>query len=421
VTDSAPPSPFRYPAYRAFFVARLGSALAQLLMVLVIGWQVYDVARQTLSIPRSAFLLGMVGLAQFLPVFLLSLIVGVVADRVDRRHIARAAIGLEVLCATSLALLTAAGTDLLWPLFLVAVLLGVARAFAAPSLAALGPNLVPPHVLPGAIAWNAIAWQVGAVAGPVVGGLSYDIDPTLPYLVSATLLAVAMLALFRIPAVPRPETSGESGLDAIIGGLRYVRGNEVVLGAITLDLAAVILAGTTAMLPIFARDILHAGPFGFGLLRAGPAMGAALVALLFTFRPITSGVGQRMFLNVGLFSVATILFGLSTDLRLSVAALAVLGAADMTSVYIRQTLVQLHTPDAMRGRVSALATLFISASNELGEFRAGILASVMGAVAATVLGGALALGCTLLWAIWFPRLRDADRFEVPDHLKPAEE
>lgn len=386
-------------------------------MVIVIGWQVYDIARLSMPIREAAFLLGMIGLAQFAPVFLLTLIVGVIADRVDRRYLARAAVALEVACAAGLALFTMMDVPILWPLFLVAILLGVARAFASPALSALAPNLVPSSVLPSAIAWNSIAWQIGAVLGPVIGGIAYDLHAPLPYLLATGLLLAALVALFCIGPVKIPERRSQSGVESVKEGLAYVRGNQVVFGAISLDLAAVILAGANAMLPIFARDILQVGPMGLGLMRGAPAFGAGLVALWLTFRPLQRHVGRKMFLNVGIFSIATIVFGLSRELWLAVGALAVLGAADMISVYVRQSLIQLHTPDSMRGRVSSVSTLFISASNELGEFRAGIMAATIGAVEATVVGGVLALGVTALWTKLFPILRDADRFEVPDELK----
>ncbi|MGL6044772.1 MAG: MFS transporter [Sandaracinobacteroides sp.] len=418
MTDAdKPASPFAYPAYRAFFAAKLCSTLAQVMMVVVIGWQVYDLARQTMPVREAAFLLGLVGLAQFLPVFALSLVVGVVADRMDRRHIARAAIFLELLCALALAWVANAGTGALWPLFAVAALLGVARAFAAPSLSALAPNLVPPAVLPTAIAWNSIGWQAGAVLGPVAGGLAYDAGPPLPYALAAILLVAALVALFRIPPVALPAASGAKGLAAVQEGLSYVRGNPIVLGAISLDMFAVILAGATAMLPIYARDILMVGPAELGWMRAAPALGAAVVALWLTRAPLANGVGRKMFVNVGLFALATIAFGLSTLLWVSLLSLVVMGAADMVSVYVRSSLIQLHTPDSMRGRVSSVSMLFISASNELGEFRAGVVTAAIGPVAATVGGGLLALGVTLLWARWFPELRDADRLDVPENLK----
>jgi MFS family permease len=400
-------------------VAKFGSTLAQIMMVIVIGWQVYDLARATRPIREAAFLLGLVGLAQFLPVLLLSLVVGVIADRLDRRHIARAAIALELACALVLAGLAAGGSTLLWPLFAVAVTLGVARAFAAPSLSALAPNLVPTSALPAAIAWNSIGWQTGAVLGPVVGGIGYDVSPPLPYALAAALLTLSLAALFRIPPVPLPAASGRNGLQSMREGLGYVRGNQIVFGAISLDMFAVILGGATAMLPIYARDILMVGPQGLGLLRAAPAAGAGLVALWLTRRPLGSRVGQKMFVNVGLFALMTVLFGLSTSLPLSLGVLMVMGAADMVSVYVRSSLIQLHTPDAMRGRVSSVSMLFVSASNELGEFRAGTMAALFGAVEATVIGGLLALGVTVLWARLFPALRDADRLDVPDGLASA--
>ncbi len=416
--DTLPASPFAFPRFRAFFVAKFCSTLAQMLMVIVIGWQVYDLARATLPIREAAFLLGLVGLAQFLPVLGLSLVVGVIADRLDRRHIARGAVLLELLCAAVLAGLAFAGSTLLWPLFAVAVVLGVARAFAAPSLSALAPNLVPPDVLPTAIAWNSIGWQTGAVLGPVVGGLAYDVSPPLPYSIAVVLLAASLVALFRIPPVPRPPRSDASGLESVKQGLAYVRGNQIVLGAISLDMFAVILGGATAMLPIYARDILMVGPGGLGLLRAAPAFGAGLVALWLTRNPLGRRVGVKMFVNVGIFALATILFGLSTTVWVSIAALVVLGAADMVSVYVRSSLIQLHTPDAMRGRVSSVSMLFVSASNELGEFRAGTTAALFGAVEATVIGGLLALGVTVLWARLFPELRDADRLDLPQAMRP---
>lgn len=420
MTAEATESPLKYPDFRAFFVAKLGSTLAQLIMVIVIGWQVYDIARITMPIREAAFLLGLIGLAQFIPVFFLTLIVGVIADRIDRRYIAAAAIALELLCAVGLAIFTLAGWKLLWPLFVVAMLLGVGRAFASPSLTALAPNLVPPAILPTAIALNSIAWQIGAVAGPVVGGVAYDFWAPLAYIISASLFLVALLAMLFIKPVAIPPVSKGSALQQVGAGIRYVRSNQVVAGAITLDLCAVILAGANAMLPIFARDILMVGPAGLGMLRGAPAAGAGIVALILVLKPLSRKVGKRMLISVGIFAAATVVFGLSTSLPLSLAALAVLGAADMISVYVRQSLIQLHTPDSMRGRVSAVSTLFISASNELGEMRAGMTAAFFGAVEATVIGGVLALGVTSLWGYLFPKLRDADRFVVPDELLQEE-
>lgn len=408
-----PGSPFSHGPWRAFFVARLAATLAQMMMVIVIGWQVYDVARRTLPVPDAAFLLGMVGLAQFLPIFGLTLLVGQLADRFDRRWIARAALAAELACAVALLVIARLPAPPLWPLFAVAATLGAARAFAAPAMTALAPNLVPPAVLPTAIAWSSIGFQAGAVLGPLAGGLLYDRGAPLPYLAAMLLLLVALAALFRIPPVPRAA----AGRASVGEGLRYVRSNPIVLGAISLDLAAVILAGATAMLPIYARDILDVGANGLGLMRAAPAIGAGLVALALTRFPLRTGVGRKMFAAVGIFALATVGFGLAPSLEIAVAALVVLGAADMVSVYVRASLIQLHTPDDMRGRVSSVSLIFISASNELGEFRAGTLAAAIGAVQATVLGGVLALLVTIAWARLFPALARADRLDIPDDLK----
>ena len=408
-----PVNPFAFPNFRAFIVARVSANIASAMLVIVIGWQVYDLARATMGQRDAAFLLGMIGLAQFLPLFLLTLVAGYVADHVDRRWVARLANAMTAVCALVLGVLALNGGVTITVLFVVAVILGVARAFAGPSISALAPNLVPREVLPKAIAWNSIGWQVGAVLGPPLGAFLYAAAPATPYLAAATLFAVAVAALFAIGPVPRPERSPLSPWQATLEGLGYVRRNQVVLGAISLDLFAVLLGGATAMLPVYARDILHVGVAGLGPLRAAPAAGAAITALALTRWQIERRVGVTMFACVGLFGVATIVFGVSTWLPLSLAALAVLGAADMISVYIRSSLIQLHTPDAMRGRVSAVSGVFISASNELGEFESGLTAAWLGPVEAVVAGGVGAVVVTAIWAWRFPVLRRADRFVAP--------
>jgi len=406
-----PASPFAIGAFRAFWTAKLASTLAQLMMVVVIGWQVYDIARQTMGIRDAALLLGLVGLAQFLPVVLLTLPVGWVADRFDRRQIARAAIALEILCAALLAWLAFDQRPSLPALFAVASTLGVARAFAAPALTALAPNLVPPALLPRAIAWNSMGWQVGAVMGPPLGGYLYAGAPAWPYLTALTLLGVALVALLRIPPVARPPRSAEPPLAQVRAGLAYVWANKIVLGAISLDLFAVILGGATALLPIYARDILMVGPEGLGHLRAAPSVGAALVAFILARGSLGGRVGVKLLAAVALFGGAITVFGLSESFFLSLAALGVAGAADMVSVYVRQSLIQIHTPDAMRGRVAAVSSLFIGASNELGELQSGLAAALIGPVAAAVAGGLGAVGVALAWSRLFPALRAADRLE----------
>lgn len=406
------PLPFLIPNFRAFWAARFMGTIASMMLVIVIGWQVYDIARQTMNPRDAAFMLGMIGLVQFIPMFSLTLVVGVIADRVDRRHIARGAVALELLLAALLGSLVLRNAVTMEALFVVAFLFGVARAFAGPSLSALAPNLVPREILPSAIALNSISWQAGAVAGPPLGAYLYAASPTSPYLVAAGLFAATLVALFAIGPVPRPEPSKLSPWRSLVEGLGYVRHNRIVLGAISLDLFAVLLGGATAMLPIYARDVLHVGVEGLGPLRAAPAVGAAITALVLAFRPLTRNVGPIMFLCVGLFGVATIVFGLSTNMRVSLAALVVLGAADMISMYVRALLIQLHTPDAMRGRVSSVSMIFISASNELGEFESGVTAAWLGPMEAVVAGGIGAILVTGFWAWGFPELRRADRFQA---------
>jgi MFS family permease len=414
------PEPLRIPDFRAFWLARLTTTIGQMAMVIVIGWQVYDIARETMDIREAAFQLGLIGLVQFVPLFVLTPISGWTADRLDRRQIARAVILLELLCALILFASTLGGFISLPILFGVAALLGVARAFAGPALGAMAPNLVPREILPKAIALSSTAWQSGAIIGPALGGILYDVTPHLPYGLSALLFAFSALCLFTIGPLPRTALKPGSPLRQMADGLSYVRRNRLVLGAITLDLFAVLLGGVTAMLPLYARDILQVGADGLGPLRAAPAAGATLTALFFSVRPLKTNVGVKMLAAVVVFGAATAVFGFSRSYFLSLAMLALLGGADMFSVYIRQSLIQLHTPDEMRGRVAAASTLAISASNELGETRSGFSAALLGPVAATVAGGIAAIGVTLLWALLFPELRRAKTFELADEPPPED-
>jgi MFS family permease len=427
--------PFRIANFRAYWIARFAATLGQMAMVIVIGWQVYDIARETMTIKQAAFQLGLIGVAQFVPLLLLSLIAGWVADRIDRRWIARAAVALEAFCALFLAWLTYADAISLPALFGVAALLGVARAFAGPALGALAPNLVPKAILPTAIALSALAWQSGTVIGPAMGGYLYAAADWLPYAVSGGLFLLSLAMLFLISSVPRTAIKSGNPWEQMIDGLHYVRRNRLVLGAISLDLFAVLLGGATAMLPVYARDILMVGADGLGHLRAAPALGAVAVGAFFAWRPLRHEVGRKMLLAVAGFGLATIVFGLSAPMLLpllgpsaiggdfapavllALAALFVLGAADMVSVYIRQSLIQLYTPDDMRGRVGAVSTLFISGSNELGEAESGFLAAAIGPVAAVVGGGIGAVLVTILWAKLFPELRRARTFDPPETLE----
>jgi len=414
-------SPFAFRDYRFYWCARLLSTLAQMAMVIVIGWQVYDIARTTLGMDekRAALQLGLIGVAQFLPLLVLTLVVGWVADRIDRRLIARAAVALEFGCATTLAWLTWTGTISLTALFAVAALLGVARAFASPALQALAPNLVPTRVLPTAIAYGSIAWQSGSVLGPAMGGYLYAAHHALPYAVIALLFGAALISLFFIRPIARSRIEGPTHpWRQMVDGLHYVRRNRLVLGAISLDLFAVLLGGATAMLPVYARDVLHVGAEGLGQLRAAPALGAVAMALWFARRPLRQQVGLKLLIAVGVFGAATVGFGFSRSMSLSLAMLALLGAADMMSVYVRQSLIQLYTPDGMRGRVGAVSTLFISGSNELGEAESGFLAALIGPVASVVAGGFGAMAVAALWARLFPELIATRSFTPPTAAVP---
>ena len=414
------PSPFAFAGFRAYWLARATSTVAQMSMVVVIGWQVYDIARRTMPPREAAFQLGLIGVVQFVPLLLLTLVTGWTADRIDRRWIARGAVLLEAACAAALAWLAWHDTTTLPALFTIAALLGVARAFAGPALQALAPNLVPPAVLPTAIAMSAVAWQGGSILGPPLGGFLYATGHFLPYAVSTGLFGLAFAALLLIDPIPRTALDRKANpFRQMIDGLHYVRHNRLVLGAISLDLFAVLLGGATAMLPIYARDILHVGPQGLGLLRLAPAVGAVAIAGWFGRYPLKNHVGIKMLWAVAIFGLATMIFGVSRWMQLSLLCLAVLGAADMLSVYVRQSLIQLYTPDAMRGRVGAVSSLFVSGSNELGEAESGFLAATIGPVAAVVAGGIGAILVTLLWSRWFPELKNARTFAPPKTLEDA--
>lgn len=415
---SSSPHPLRIANFRAYWLSRFAGTIAISAQAIIIGWQVYSLARQTMDIRQAAFLLGMIGLVQFVPLLLLTPVVGLVADSVDRRWIIRGTTALLVLNAATLGLLTWAGLLSLPFLFLAAVSVGISRAFAGPAYSALAPNLVPKESLPTAIAISSIAWQTGTIAGPSVGGVLYALHPDIAYATISVLLMLALGLIFLIGPVPQPPVQRDRRpLQRILDGFAYVRHNRLVLAAITLDLFAVLLAGATALLPIYARDILHVGASGLGVLAAGMGIGAAVTAIFFSFRPMTRNVGVKMLVSVVIFGLAILTFGISREFWLSLGALIVAGGADMVSVYVRTSLIQLHTPDAMRGRVSAVSQLTISASNELGEAESGLMASLLGPVGAVVVGGVGAVTITLVWAYLFPELKRARTFDPPDALE----
>jgi MFS family permease len=422
VTDAAaqPTSPLQIPEYRRYWLSRFLAVFATLSMVVLIGYQTYDVARSDYGMGTrdASFMLGLLGAAQFVPLMLLTPVAGVAADRFDRRLVVLLANSVDCVLAVILAMATWRDALSLPLLFALAAGHGAARVFNGPALSAIAPNIVPPALLPRAIAFSSMAWQVATVVGPAVGGFLFAQWPSLPYFLTAALLLVSATLIWTLPVVrARHEGPPVHPLQQIRDGFRFVRRERFLLGCITLDLFAVLFGGATAMLPVFARDILMVGPEGLGLMRGAPAAGAALVAAWFSFRPLEHDVGVKMLWAVAVFGAATLAFGLSRWFALSLGLLAILGAADMFSVFIRNSLVQLNTPDAMRGRVSAINGLAISASNELGELESGFVAALIGPVGAVVLGGAGAIGVTALWAWIFPELRKARTF-APTYLHP---
>lgn len=397
--------------YLAFWCSRWTGSFAAQIQSVAMGWQMYAIARQTRSVEESAFLVGMIGLAAFAPVFLLTLPAGETADRHDRKTVLMFCFAGEILTVLTLAIATWRGVASVTLLLIVAAAFGAARAFFAPANTAMGPMLVPRILLPRAIAWNSLAWQTASIAGPAAGGLLVALSPTHAYVATFLLYLLSTLSVALIRKPTQPQVQPGSRWALMKEGLVYVWRQKIVFGAISLDLFAVLLGGATALLPVFARDILQVGAQGFGILRAGPAIGATAVALWLAAHPIRHKAGVVMFAGVAMFGVATCVFALSRSLWLSVVALALLGGADMLSVYIRQTLTQLITPDPMRGRVAAVSSVFIGASNELGEFESGVVARFLGPVGAALFGGVGALIVTGLWARLFPALRKADRLE----------
>ena len=418
VSASEPTHPIQIHNFRAYWVCRLAMTLGQYAMMIVIQWQAYNLARESgMNVAEGSGTLAIIGLLQFLPLFVLTPFSGLAADRFDRRRLGQMTILLQLLCSAALAWTSWNDAVSLPILFAIAVVLGVARGFAGPALSALAPNLVPKKLLPTAIALSSISWQVGMLVGPAIGATLYAVEPALPYAVAAALFVVSVGALTLVGKVPQPAMrKDQRPIGAIVDGLDYVVKNKMVLGAITLDLFAVFLAGANALIPVFARDILHTDEIGLAMLASATPAGALVTAIFFSFSPLRTQVGPKMLGAVVVFGLATIVFGLSTSLPLSLAMLFIIGAADMFSVYVRQSLIQLHTPDDKRGRVSSVSMMTISASNEGGDAFSGALAFLIGPVAAIAAGGAGAIAIVALWSRIFPVLRTTKTFDPPEDL-----
>lgn len=387
----------RQPSFLKFIVSRVFSALSFQGVAIALGWLVYDKT-------HNAFDLGYIGLCQFLPMAVLTFVVGHVADRFDRRRIGFVC---QVTDAAAVAFL-GLGQMMGWlsvPLIFAAVLvLGAAQAFERPTMAALLPAIVPTAALQRAIATSTSFQQAAFVLGPALGGLLYGVAAPVPFIAAAVLFAGASLSVIAIEKLARIEKREPVTLKSVFAGVAFIWGRPVMLGTISLDLFAVLLGGATALLPIYARDILHAGPLSLGFLRAAPAVGAVVMSVVLARRPLQRGVGRTMLIAVAIFGVGTLIFAVSTNMALSIAALIVLGAADTVSVVVRSSLVQLLTPDAMRGRVNAVNSLFVGTSNQLGEFESGIVAGLIGAVPACIVGGIGTLVIVALWTKLFPAL-----------------
>jgi MFS family permease len=404
VTDESGRDVLSFPDYRFFLGMRLPAALAVQMQSVAVGWQVYDITHRPLS-------LGLVGLAQFLPVFGFALITGHVADRYNRRLIAAVCLAVQFLCSLLLLMLAHGGGTQVWPIYGVLVLFGTARAFSGPATQSLLPNLVPRALLSKAFAVNSSSFQAMTIGGPAMGGLIYAFGPTYVFAASAALFLLSIVSALMIGKPPvKTEVKGATW-SSLLAGITFIRARPAIAGAISLDLFAVLFGGATALLPVYARDILAIGPQGLGVLRSAPAVGAVIVGLILSRHSLGRHAGRTMFGAIALFGIATIIFGLSKNFLISLAALVVLGASDMISVFVRQNLVQRATPDAMRGRVNAVNSVFIGASNELGEMESGVTAAWMGSVEAVVFGGVGTLTVMLLWLWRFPELRKIDRLE----------
>jgi MFS family permease len=392
---------FDHRDYRLFYVSRVLSAMGQQMEVVALGWLVY-------AITQSTFALGLIGLFSFLPVFFMTLVAGHVADRFDRRKIGIICYFVVALASVGLIVCSMIGQQALPAIFVITVLIGFARSFSNPATQALMPTLVPREALPNAISWNSSAWQSASVVGPALGGLLYALGPAIVFGLAGVMFIASSVCLSVISTRPVAAKREPATLENALAGIRFMREKPVILGAISLDLFAVLLGGAAALLPVYAHDILMTGPWGLGILRSMISVGAITMAIYLARHPLKRRAGHTMLVAVAIFGLAIIAFGLSTNFYMSLVALFVMGASDMISVYVRQTLVQGETPDAMRGRVSAVSTVFIGASNELGEFESGMMAAAFGTVPSVVIGGVGTLVVVTLWALLFPSLRDRD-------------
>jgi len=394
---------FRYPSFRLYLIARFLATATSEMQAVAVGWQVYAITGRPLD-------LGLVGLAQFLPGVFLFLLAGHTADRFPRRRILVCCYAAFSVCSALLLLLTLRGLTSVYPIYIVLVMNGVVRAFSGPTSQALLPQLVAPEHFPNAVAWGSSVFQAAQVLGPMVGGIVYGITATpVPVYAAASVFyiaALSLMAMVQVSGVQRPR--GATSIAFVLEGLRYIRQNRILFGAISLDLFAVLLGGSVALLPVYASKILNAGATGLGLLRASPGFGAVVMAIVMAHHPLRRRAGATMLWCVAGFGVFTVAFALSHSLVLSMAALAATGACDMVSVIVRHTLVQLGTPDEMRGRVSAVNMVFIGASNEFGQFESGLTAQWFGAVTAVLIGGIGTIVVVALWAKLFPSLRRVD-------------
>ena len=393
---------FTHPGFVLFQLARFLIVAAVEMQAVAVGWQVYDITHRALD-------LGLVGLAQFLPGILLFLVSGHASDRFERRKVLSACYVGYAVCSGLLLFLAESGTHSVRPIYAVLILLGVVRSFNGTASRSILPQLVPDEHFANAVAWNATTFQAATILGPSLGGILYALfrGPSAVYAGAMLTAGGALLSMFRIQTRPQARKREPMTLKTVFAGLHFIWREKLILGAISLDLFAVLLGGAVALLPVYAREILHTGPWGLGLLRTAPGAGAALMAVALAHRPLRGRAGPTLLWSVAGFGVCTILFGISTSLVLSLVSLIFLGAADMISVIIRATLVQLRTPDEMRGRVMAVDMVFIGTSNELGQFESGLTAQWLGTVPAVLLGGVGTLVVIALWAWGFPDLRRA--------------